>query len=126
MAACRGRWRNTGARAAYATLLVRGVLERASPPAHKRPMLLAMFAIMSPALVRVFSLPVFACLPVVPLTVLGLLALGAILVVHDLLTLRRVHLETGWGVPCFLVVHLAAAFLVPGTALDDAVLGLIW
>ena len=44
MAACRGRWRNTGARAAYATLLVRGVLERASPPAHKRPMLLAMFA----------------------------------------------------------------------------------
>ena len=119
-------WGNLGALIAYATLLTRAVIRRTQPDAHKRMMLLAMFAIMSPALVRVFSLPVFAGLPAVLLTMAGLLALGAILIAHDLLTLRRVHRETLWGVPFFLVVHLAPAFVLPGTALDAWMLGLIW
>lgn len=119
-------WGNLGALVAYTTLLARALCKRATPDAHKRLMLLAMFAIMSPGLVRVFSLPLFAGLPAVLLTLVGLLALGLILVVHDLVTLRRVHRETLWGVPFFLVVHLAPAFVLPGTKLDDWMLGLLW
>lgn len=119
-------WGNFGALAAYATLLARAVAVRTQADAHKRLMLLAMFAIISPALVRMFGLPLFAGLPAVPLTMAGLLALGAILLLHDLLTLRRLHRETLWGVPFFLVVHLAPAFALPGTAIDAAMLRLIW
>lgn len=119
-------WGNFGALVAYATLLSRAVALRTQADAHKRLMLLAMFAIMSPALVRAFSLPVFAGLPAVLLTMAGLLALGAILVAYDLLTLRRVHRQTLWGVPFFLVVHLAPAFVLPGTAIDAAMLRMIW
>ncbi|TDK23807.1 hypothetical protein E2F46_09760 [Luteimonas aestuarii] len=119
-------WGNFGALVAYATLLSRAIAMRTQADAHKRLMLLAMFAIMSPALVRVFSLPVFAGLPAVPLTMAGLLALGAILVAYDLLTLRRVHRQTLWGVPFFLVVHLAPAYVLPGTAIDAAMLRMIW
>jgi len=52
--------------------------------------------------------------------------LSAILVLHDLLTLRHVHRETLLGVPFFLGVHLAPAFALPGTALDAWLLALMW
>jgi len=119
-------WGDAGALVAFVTLLWRAVRKRTRPDAHKRLMLLAMFSIMSPALVRVAGLPVFSGFDGVLLTIVGLLALGATLVAYDFVTLRRVHRETLWGVPYFLVVHLAPAFTVPGTALDDFVLGLIW
>ena len=119
-------WGDLGALAAYVALLSRALLKRRQPDTHKRLMLLAMFSIMSPALIRVASLPVFAGIDAVLLTMLGLLALAAVLVVHDIATLRRVHRETAWGVPFFLVVHLAPAFAIPGTALDDWLLGLLW
>lgn len=89
-------------------------------------MLLASLSIISPALIRLSGLPVFAGVDGVLITLLGLLALAGVLVLHDLVTLRRVHRETLWGTPFFLVVHLAPAFVVPGTALDDWLLGLIW
>lgn len=118
-------WGNFGALVAFATLLTRAVLVRRRPDAHKRLMLLAMYSILSPALIRVAALPPFAGFDGVLLTMLGLLALGLTLIVYDLLTLRRVHRETAWGVPFFLVVHLAPAFAVPGSALDRWVMGLI-
>jgi len=118
-------WGNFGALVAFATLLTRAVLVRRRPDAHKRLMLLAMCSILSPALIRVAALPPFAGFDGVLLTMLGLLALGLTLIVYDLLTLRRVHRETAWGVPFFLVVHLAPAFAVPGSALDRWVMGLI-
>lgn len=119
-------WGDLGALVAFATLLGVAVHQRRRPDAHRRLMLLAMFSIISPALIRVAGLPPFAGFDSVLQTLLGLLALGATLVVHDLVTLRRVHLVTCWGVPYFLAVHLVPAFTIPGTALDDAVLGLLW
>lgn len=118
-------WGNFGALVAFSALLSQAVRKRRQPDAHRRLMLLAMFSIMSPALVRVAALPVFAGIDSVLLTFLGLLLLGGTLVAYDLATLRRVHRVTRWGVPFFLVVHLAPAFVLPGTALDDWMFGLI-
>jgi len=118
-------WGDFGALVAFGVLLCRAVLRRRRLDAHKRLMLLAMFSIMSPALIRLAALPPFAGFDGVVLTMLGLLALGLTLVAYDLATLRRLHRETLWGVPFFLVVHLAPAFALPGTALDRWVMGLI-
>lgn len=118
-------WGDFGALVAFAALLSCAVRERRRPDAHSRLMLLAMCSILSPALIRVAALPPFAGFDGVLLTMLGLLALGLTLIAYDLLTLRRVHRVTAWGVPFFLVVHLAPAFTVPGTALDRWVMGLL-
>lgn len=118
-------WGDFGALVAFAVLLTRAVLVRRRPDAHKRLMLLAMFSILSPALIRVAALPPFAGLDGVLLTMLGLIALGLTLIVYDRVTLRRVHRETAWGVPFFLVVHLAPAFAVPGSALDRWIMELL-
>ena len=59
-------------------------------------------------------------------TLLGLLAMLGALLVHDVVVRRRPHRETVWGAPCFLVTHLGAAFLLPGTALDSWLLARIW
>ncbi|PZQ13222.1 MAG: hypothetical protein DI564_11995 [Rhodanobacter denitrificans] len=118
-------WGDFGALVAFGTLLICAVVERRRPDAHKRLMLLAMCSIMSPALIRLAALPPFAGFDGVLLTMLGLLALGLSLIAYDLVTLRRVHRATAWGVPFFLVVHLAPAFAVPGTALDRWVMALI-
>jgi hypothetical protein len=119
-------WGDLGALAAYLLFLVRGLRKRRQGEAHRRLMLLASFAIISPALIRVAGLPAFAGVDGVLLTMGGLLALALLLVAYDLVTLRRVHPETRWGAPAFLVVHLAPAFALPGTALDAWLLGLLW
>lgn len=119
-------WGDLGALTAFAVLLVRGLMVRHRSDAHRRLMLLATLAIISPALIRLADLPVFAGIDGVLLTMGGLLTLAAVLVLYDLATLRRIHRETLWGVPFFLVVHLAPAFLMPGTALDTWLMGLVW
>lgn len=119
-------WGDLGALAAYLLFLVRGLHKRRQADAHRRLMLLASFAIISPALIRIAGLPAFAGFDGVLLTLAGLLALALLLVVYDLVTLRRVHRETLWGAPAFLVVHLAPAFTLPGTALDAWLLGWLW
>jgi hypothetical protein len=119
-------WGDLGALVAYAALLVRGLHKRRQPDAHRRLMLLASFAIISPALIRIAGLPAFAGMDGILLTLGGLLALAALLVLYDLVTLRRVHRETRWGVPFFLLVHLVPAFMLPGTALDAWLLGRMW
>lgn len=119
-------WGDLGALVAYVVFLVRGLRKRRQADAHRRLMLLASFLIISPALIRIAGLPAFVGIDAIALTIAGLLLLAAILVLHDLLTLRRVHRETLWGVPFFLVVHLAPAFALPGTALDAWLLALMW
>ncbi|WP_159681899.1 hypothetical protein [Luteimonas sp. 9C] len=119
-------WGDLGALTAYGVLLVRGLWLRRRSDAHRRLMLLASLAIISPALIRLADLPVFGRLDGVFVTIGGLLALVIAVVVHDLATLRRIHHETLWGVPFFLVVHLAPAFLMPGTAADTWLLAVLW
>ncbi|MCD9096755.1 hypothetical protein LU699_16810 [Luteimonas fraxinea] len=119
-------WGDSGALTAYVVFLVRGLLLRRRADAHRRLMLLASLAIISPALIRLADLPVFGGVDGVLITIGGLLALAIVLVVYDLTTLRRIHRETLWGAPFFLVVHLAPAFLMPGTAADTWLMALLW
>jgi len=119
-------WGDLGALTAYVVFLARGLLLRRRSDAHRRLMLLASLAIISPALIRLADLPAFAGIDGVAITIGGLLALALVLVVYDLATLRRIHRETLWGAPCFLGVHLAPAFLMPGTAADTWLMGLLW
>lgn len=119
-------WGNLGALAAYATFVVRGIVLRRRADVHARMMLLASIAIVSPALIRIATSPAFAGLDGMLLTLLGLLAMLGALLVHDVVVRRRPHRETVWGAPFFLVTHLGAAFLLPGTALDSWLLARIW
>lgn len=119
-------WGNLGALAAYATFVVRGIALRRRADVHARMMLLASIAIVSPALIRIATLPAFAGLDGVLMTLLGLLAMLGALFVHDIVVRRRPHPETAWGAPFFLFTHLGAAFLLPGTALDTWLLARIW
>ena len=76
--------------------------------------------------IRLADLPALGGIDGVLVTIVGLLALAIVLVIHDLVTLRRIHRETLWGAPFFLVVHLAPALLMPGTAADAWLMGLLW
>ncbi|NYZ61914.1 hypothetical protein [Luteimonas deserti] len=115
-------WGNLGALLAFAVFVVRGVLARAQADTHRRMMLLASIALISPALLRIAELPAFAGVDPVPATLLGLLAMLA----YDIAVRRRPHTATMWGAPFFLFAHLGSAFLLPGTALDRWMLARIW
>ena len=111
-------WGNLGALFAFVVLFACGVLKRRVPDSHKRLMLLASISLMSPAISRIALLPVFAGMDLVFVTVAGVLLLVLVVALFDLVTLRRVHRETLWGGPFFLLVHFGPVFVMPGTPLD--------
>jgi hypothetical protein len=119
-------WGNLGAVLAYVVFYVRGVLKRRDATAHKRLMLLASLSIISPAVSRIALMPLFAGMDLVLSTVLGVVALLAVLPAYDLIALRRVHRETQWGVPFVLLALFGTVFAVPGTALDTWLMDRIW
>ena len=119
-------WGNLGALLAYIVFLTRGILKRKISDSHKRLMLMASISIMSPALIRISSIPPLDKLGGVVFTLGGLLALTGVLVAYDLLTLRKIQRETFWAVPFFLIALLGSAFFIPGTALDSWLLSRIW
>lgn len=119
-------WGNLAALTAFATFIVRGVIKRNTSEAHKRLMLLGSMSIMSPAFIRMSAIPPFDSLPGVIFTLGALLATFAALGVYDMVSLRRIHRETLWGVPFFFVLLLGAAFLLPGSSVDAWLLSMIW
>ena len=86
-------WLNIASVCAFALLVAAAALLRGRPQAHKRLMLIASIAILGPALARVSRWPPFGGedSPFIPVVLLALLAA---LVVHDLLTTKRVHPAT--------------------------------
>ncbi len=86
-------WLNLASVCAFTILIVAAVLLRGRPQAHKRLMLLASIAIIGPALARVSRWPPFGGEDG-PFVLVVLLSLLAALVVHDLLTTKRVHPAT--------------------------------
>lgn len=115
-------WGDLGALAAFALFVARGIARRNAAASHKRLMLLASISLMAPAFIRLSALPPFDALGGVLFTLAALLATTGTLVVHDLASLRRIHPETLWGVPCFLGLLLGGAFLLPGTGVDDCLM----
>ena len=99
-------WSNFFSIAVFAPLVVAAILLRRNPQAHKRLMLLASIAIVGPALARISRWPVFGGEDgiFVPVVLLGLLAA---VVVHDLVSARRLHRATLIG--CGLIVMATIA-----------------
>ncbi len=84
----------------FAALVTCGLLLRGRKEFHKRLMTLASVSIVAPAIARwpgaEATLPLSVVVPQ--------LSFCAALVVHDLVTMRRVHRATIWGVAAYLLV----------------------
>jgi uncharacterized membrane protein len=105
-------WGNFVSIAVFAGMLAAAVLLRRNPQAHKRLMLLGSIAIVGPALARISRWPILGgedsgFIPIVTF------ALVISVVVHDLVTTRRLHRATWIGV----------AAIVLGAVLQQAIAG---
>jgi hypothetical protein len=102
-----------GLLALFAGLLATALLYRHRPDVHKRLMALASVGLIAPALARWPGAAAFMPLA----AVVPQLAFCAALVVYDLLTWRRVHPATYWGIAAYLFalsVSVGLAFSEPG------------
>lgn len=115
-------WGNGGILVAFVVLVTTAIALRRHPAAHKRLMLLASIGLMPPATHRVGLLPFLQVLDsreanAMVFALVGLLTLLLTPVVYDLLSRRRLHPATAWGVSGFLVWFLACIFVFPATPL---------
>lgn len=95
---------DTGLMLVFALFVAAAIYLRRRPDAHRRLMLIASITIVGPALAR---LPGAEAL--VPISVIGpQLALFAALIAFDVLSSRRVHPVTAWGVALYVVVAATA------------------
>jgi hypothetical protein len=89
-----------GALLLFALLVSLAIRNRGKPDVHKRLMLIASISLAAPAIVRwpgaEAAVPISVLVPQV--------TLFAALIAHDIVTGRRVHPATGWGVAAYLVV----------------------
>lgn len=90
-------WGNFVSIAVFAGMLAAAVVLRRNPPAHKRLMLLGSIAIVGPAVARISRWPIFGgeSGPFIPTV---LISLVIAVVVHDLVTMRKLHRATLIGV----------------------------
>jgi hypothetical protein len=88
-----------GLLALFTILVTLGIHFRSKPKVHKRLMLIASIGLVAPAMARWpgahAALPLSVIIP-------QLTMYGAI-IVHDIVTGRRVHLATAWGVAAYVV-----------------------
>jgi hypothetical protein len=117
-------WGNGGMLVAFAVSVAAAIALRRHPASHKRLMLLASIGIAPPAIHRVGLLPFLQMLDSRDVNALvfmlaGLLALLLSLVLYDVVSRRRLHPVTAWGVPGYLAWFLACIFIIPGTVLGQ-------
>jgi len=110
-------WGNIANAISFAVLAWTGILLRRRTAAHKRLMLLATVAILGPALARLARLPYFGG-EGGPFILIVALTLLAIVIVHDVVTMRKVHPATVFG------VAFPLALFSLGTAISTTAFGL--
>ncbi|HBN16286.1 MAG: hypothetical protein CMQ46_03395 [Gammaproteobacteria bacterium] len=110
-------WANIVSVVTFAVLLSSAIIFRRRSDIHKRLILIATVAILGPALARISRLEFFGGEqgPFIPL---ALLALLAIIVVYDLIALKRVHRASLAG------ISVAIALSVLGTMIAGSEFGL--
>ena len=101
----------------FSICLVAGVLRRHSPSDHKRLMLFASVSLLAPAIDRLGATVGFVTAWFSPsfgpaIGGAGFLALFLVLLTHDLVTEKRVHRATLWGLLSFVVGMGCAATLI--------------
>jgi hypothetical protein len=101
-------WGNLTSAVSFAVLAWTGILLRRRAAVHKRLMLLATLAILGPALARLSRLPIFGASEQGPFVAVVSLALLGAVVVHDLVTRRRIHPATILGIALPLGLFFAA------------------
>ena len=116
-------WGNYSSVLTFALLVGAAIVSRKSPQAHKRLMLLASIAIISPALARILRWPVFG--PALNdnfamAAIGGVFVLAAVVAAYDLMTRRRLHPATLAGVVTIVGVKLAAVLVVAPSAIGRA------
>jgi hypothetical protein len=97
-------WSNLGSAVTFAVLAWAGILLRRRAAAHKRLMLIATVSILGPALARLARLPFFGG-EQGPFTGGILLALLAAVVIHDVVTMRKLHPATMLGISFAIAVN---------------------
>jgi hypothetical protein len=116
-------WGNYASALVFALLVGAAVVLRRQTQAHKRLMLLASIAIITPALARILQWPVFgADLNANFAFAAGLVsyALAGVVAVHDLVALQRLHPATLIGAVLLIGVKLAAALVIAQTTFGRA------
>jgi hypothetical protein len=112
-------WGNYASALVFALLVGAAVVLRRHTQAHKRLMLLASIAIITPALARILQWPVFGSELNANFAFVASLvsyALAGIVAAHDLIALKRLHPATLIGAPLLIGVKLAAALVIAQTA----------
>ena len=114
---------NLGGLVICAGLIAAALYLRRHSAAHKRLMLLASLALVGPAVARTVTLAAdtipWAAALQAPIQISILLALPLLIVLYDIVALRRLHPATLWGVSCFFAV-MFAAFAFAGSAAGHA------
>lgn len=100
--------------ASFAIFAGLGVVYRRRPRVHKRCMLLASLSMMPQSIGRIAGFPALAVSPV-PFALGSLLVLLCVPVIHDWLTLRRVHPVNAWGPLLFFATLVISAAVLPAT-----------
>jgi hypothetical protein len=122
-------WGTFGSLATFCAFVAAAIWLRRRPEAHKRLLLLASIAMISPAIGRYVAYlsmwQASSAVPGIAVTLLILVGIGAValpltLVVHDLRTRRRLHPATVWGVLLFFVIGLGCQFGISSTAAGRA------
>ncbi|HEY4340387.1 MAG TPA: hypothetical protein VGM97_10620 [Steroidobacteraceae bacterium] len=124
-------WGTFGSLALFCIFVTTAIWLRGRPEVHKRLLLLASLAMITPAIGRYVAYlgmwRAVTSVPMVPQMLLILVGITAVvlpltLVVHDLRSGRGVHPTTGWGVAAFFVVGLGCQFGISSTAAGRALI----
>jgi hypothetical protein len=105
---------NIGSLFAFSALLTTAILLRRRSEVHKRLMLLASFNVIGPAFSRISYWPVFDWIEEEPFFSASMLIFFAVMLVHDLIVRRRIHMATAAGI-LFTIVTLVVAGVISGT-----------
>jgi hypothetical protein len=105
----RALWGDFTSVIAFTVFLSSALWFRRRPEVHKRLMLLASVSIVGQALGRIAHWPAFAAIPSVSLPAGGLLFFLGALVIHDLLTTKRVHPATMIGGSVRILIWIGSA-----------------
>lgn len=120
-------WGNLALLSSFAAFVTLAIMFRRRPGAHKRLMLLASLAMMPQSLGRLGRFPMLRVSESTPLSEAvyglgGLLALLAAMALHDLLSRRRLHPVTTWGVPMLLVTIIGAGIVLPNAGFAQSLI----
>jgi hypothetical protein len=122
-------WGNVGTIILFPILVATALWMRRRSDVHSRLMLLASMALVGPALGRMQAFPslwgittsapvITACFAILP--IVADLMLPLTLVGHDLLTTRRLHRATLWGVLGYFVSAVGFFSVIPATPVGSA------